>query len=928
MAYNALNNLIDAYIYANGVQAITGSVLNGVLKAMVAQLGEGYPIFGVATPSTRAAINDEPMAYFAATAGTYLDFGGITLDPGEVAVLLTSGNGVWAKQTIYTVPTDTGDLTNEAGFITAAVSDLVNYYTKTEMDLELGEIDSALENRYTKAETDTKLGDYYRKAETYDKDEVDSIIATLSRQEYIVAWDGSTAPDVAAIPAGVTVTYSGTTYTGTLAASASTVNKIYMVWNGTAYDMYATSQDSGFSWVPMGTTTVDLSQYATKAELKQLRQDVQEVWPLADWDPVDGYIISDSWYEWNKSVFINVEGRMKFRIKANGETAQFAFLTEIPTILHDPVSYATGSTRTDVYGTGEMEGDIPSNAKYMWVAIDQSGTNRTPAALVIDDYQYTEDVVYNIQQKTSFDGSEFMRVFGSLPSGDLDDVVENGTWVIDSGNIYTNLPGNITTGFLRTSIMNNITLQECYDFSTERLFKRRAINGTYGDWVQIGIIADYSDFMRMDGSLPSGDLNDVTETGTWVIDSGNTYQNIPGGNTTGFLRSSVINNVKLQEFYDFNGASLYKRRCLNTNWGEWKLISGGGGGGVENYYTFNEYQQTVNVSASPTITADTNNYLATTGDTTDRTADILALLATVGTCHLGPGQFHVKNLVLPNNTSIIGSGVATRVVLDSSVSDGFAIKMGSNCSLRNLTMDGLQGSPHITVGTRHGILWQGDYTQSQTAPLASMVSDLFIRNFNGGGITCYDTGYGTFNFLDVCNVTIDNCDAGINISYWSEYHKFTNVRTYNCYFGCINNGGNNIFVNCDFSSCQGKAFVMDNSQQQSPNNSHGSCIGCVFNHTASNTGVGIEILGCDSGFVFTGCQIFFSKINIVDSLGIVIADCNFGKNNCDITVSGGGAILFANNMHQDTPPSITVTGNNNVHFVNCYNRATGALISA
>lgn len=273
MAYNALNNLIDAYIYANGVQAITGQILNGILKQMVSELGSGYHLMGVAGPGTVPEQNDYAMAYFAATAGEYTAFGGITLAAGEVAVLLTYGNGSWAKQTLYIIPVGTADLVNDAEFITNTVADLVNYYTKTEIDTTLEDyptlaaLATALADFYTKAETDTKLADYYKKTETYDKDEVDSIIAALSRQEYIVAWDGLAAPDITEIPAGVTVTYSGNPYTGTLDASEDTLNKIYMVWNGVAYDMYATTQDGGFSWVPMGTTTVDLSQYATKAEL-------------------------------------------------------------------------------------------------------------------------------------------------------------------------------------------------------------------------------------------------------------------------------------------------------------------------------------------------------------------------------------------------------------------------------------------------------------------------------------------------------------------------------------------------------------------------------------------------------------------------------------------------------------------------------------
>jgi hypothetical protein len=120
---------------------------------------------------------------------------------------------------------------------------------------------------------------------------------------------------------------------------------------------------------------------------------------------------------------------------------------------------------------------------------------------------------------------------------------------------------------------------------------------------------------------------------------------------------------------------------------------------------------------------------------------------------------------------------------------------------------------------------------------------------------------------------------------------------------------------------------MDNAQDQSPNNSHGSAIGCVFNHTDNNAGTGIKILNCDSGFIFSGCQIFFSKIDIDGADGVVVSNSNFGLTNCDIKVNGGRAVLFANNMHQGQP-TITITNNSNVHFVNCYNRSTGASISA
>jgi len=100
-SYNELNALIDAYINRNGVQAITGQILNGVLKAMVEQLGRGYTIMGAATPTTDPGTPDGPECYFASTPGTYTDFDGLQVAPGELALLCYTPSDGWTKATIY-----------------------------------------------------------------------------------------------------------------------------------------------------------------------------------------------------------------------------------------------------------------------------------------------------------------------------------------------------------------------------------------------------------------------------------------------------------------------------------------------------------------------------------------------------------------------------------------------------------------------------------------------------------------------------------------------------------------------------------------------------------------------------------------------------------------------------------------------------------
>lgn len=123
---------------------------------------------------------------------------------------------------------------------------------------------------------------------------------------YVVAWDGNSEPVVANIPAGVSVTYNTTTYTGTLAASASTIQKIYLVATGTTdnYDRYITVGDSTYSWVNIGTTEITLTDYATKADLSQLEHEVNGIgytYKNLVWSPgyVSGSTATVTSSQWN-----------------------------------------------------------------------------------------------------------------------------------------------------------------------------------------------------------------------------------------------------------------------------------------------------------------------------------------------------------------------------------------------------------------------------------------------------------------------------------------------------------------------------------------------------------------------------------------------------------------------------------------------------
>ena len=531
---------------------------------------------------------------------------------------------------------------------------------------------------------------------------------------------------------------------------------------------------------------------------------------------------------------------------------------------------------------------------------------------------------YRVAYKSSFafflasliQSADCLRANGALPVGDLNSVMETGCWLLTGGN-YTNLPGASKYGYLRVTRLESYVFQEFISQTGGEVYKRRfqASGANMEDWQRVGRDAS------MMGALPSGDLDAVTETGTWMLVDSNSYTHVPGGAVAGFLRVSNVgvNNWILQEFIGFSSAKYFKRKFrVGQTVEDWMELSGD----EINYNTYN-------VTATPEITADTNQFLAESGDTSDRTLDILTLLQTTGVCRLGPGTFYVDGLEMPSDSMLIGSGAATVLRLVDG-NNKFAVKMGSRCAVKDIYFKGAGSAPSFTStrGTRHAIVWQGDYTQSGSSanqPQFGMISGCRFINFSGSAIFCSDTGVGTSNHLEAVNCVAQSCWAGIDVAYYSEFHKFTNVRCWSCYYGAVNNGGNNVFVNCDFSGCT-EGFLMDNASNQSPNNSHGSCVGCVFNHSGSNSGVGIRVLGCPNGFVFTGCQIFYSKTIIENSGGVIFNACNYGDTNCDITIDGGGAVLFLGNMHQ-AAPTITITDNTNVHFANCYVRSTGAPVS-
>ena len=506
----------------------------------------------------------------------------------------------------------------------------------------------------------------------------------------------------------------------------------------------------------------------------------------------------------------------------------------------------------------------------------------------------------------------------------LNSIVQAGVYTLDTTYTLSNSPVAQTYGFLVVQPLtysSNFVMQYLLIYGTNEIYSRKLQPAGWIEWEKISpsLPINYR-------GLPVGtDFNTLStklSAGFHVISSDRNYVNCPVD--VGFLMNLVIDNIVLQIVYSWTGPTMYKRRALNGTFSNWELIAGGGA----NEYTFNNYNNTYNVTATPTITTDTNNYLASTNDNTDRTNDIATMLTTNKICRLGPGVFYVENLNMPANTAIYGCGYATQLILPTG-DNKHIIKMNSYCTLSDVRLSGNMAFSDLspTLGTRNGIVWAGNYTQDPTSgnqPQTCFLNNINIDGFNGSGIYAYDTGYGTYNQIEGININIARCRCAINLYYWTEFHKFTNVNIVSCYYGAINNGGNNTFINCCFSMCEIE-MLLDNENNQSPNNSHGTIDGCIFAHaglaeySGSNNGLGVKMLNCNNGQIFSNCEFGYAGIETTNSSGVIFNGNNMIGTNITITITNGGLHMFNANVFQ-TQPVKTISGNNNVKFINCFDR--------
>ena len=429
--------------------------------------------------------------------------------------------------------------------------------------------------------------------------------------------------------------------------------------------------------------------------------------------------------------------------------------------------------------------------------------------------------------------------------------------------------------------------------------------------------ASFNNLFQSQTSLPAG-----VNAGDWIhvsfdCNTDNIYLNIleyRNGATAGAVTHICHSQFGLSFKLDETCTGLFIRFQTNTVVGQ----------------QFNDTISNVKIMKAKTNNEIDNELYQistySTNNTLDRSTEIQQLLNTNKHVTLSHGVYYLSNIVMPDDSVIEGQGASTKIYLRSGGT--YAFKLGSRCTIKNVAIYG-SDEDHTAnnssypkpsnIGTIKGIVWEGTYNTDSNTPRRSIIDGCYIANFDNSGIYMHDTGTNVVTGISISNTYIWYCYAGINMDYSTEFNKISNCAISNCYYGVVNNGGNNMLSNCVIARNR-CGMLIDNSSSQSPNRGHGSVENCNFDHSDENTGYGVEILGNDNGEIFTSCQFFYAGIHVDNSKGIVFGNCLFGRGNDQngehVDISDSGLVLFDACSFR-SQPNKTVSSSS-VVFANCY----------
>lgn len=723
----------------------------------------------------------------------------------------------------------------------------------------------------------------------------------------------------------------------------------------------AVSAEQAMSGTPEGYATLVSTVHDIGTEIDEVDEQTYNLFDINNATIINGYIRSNgsnsdlvaTWSDGSpvgsKTFVIPVDAGKTYTFSRKaGTRLSCACDTVIDTTNHllTGGSYYTqpGNSATHVTIT------VPTGCKYLYVwfygdSTDSSYSATMEEAMLVEGFEVLDYVRYGKQvmideghlsaalQTKIAHGEDALRNRGQLPTGtDLNTVTTNGSYLLLSTNTYTNMPSGIADAIMTVYHADTYWTWQMLTpidvAGTNALYIRYLLGTTArSSWTALLPPGSTAETYKNRMILESGtDLDSVSTPGSYLVLSTNTHTNKPAG-----VQNAIMLVVKADRFWtwqmltpiDGNTNVMYLRFLFQGSARTaWTVLQGGNTYNITQQINQDQISNTYNATISPVFTTDTNGWLQPTGDDTDMSTAIQALLDSTGYCHLAPGTYYVSgNIDMPDGAEIEGCGENTVLRLLDSVNSGYVLHVNNHSAVRGIKFSGGDSMPTnlytdgSTYGSRHGIVYIGNNDGQEPAYAGwhrgSIIDNCYFENFDGSGIYGRNVGGGINQGLRVSKCDFLYCRVGINLDYYVEYCTFSDCLTFNCHWGCINNGGNNLFTGCIFHGVVG--WLLDNSNSDKGNNSHGSCVGCTFNHidnmqrpSTLGGGLAVHIINGDHGYTFTGCQFWYGNILIENSQGVTFSDSLFGNNAVEIEVTGTYPAFFVGNIFKNAPTVLNV----------------------
>ena len=229
----------------------------------------------------------------------------------------------------------------------------------------------------------------------------------------------------------------------------------------------------------------------------------------------------------------------------------------------------------------------------------------------------------------------------------------------------------------------------------------------------------------------------------------------------------------------------------------------------------------------------------------------------------GDGTYVFDSTIdLPSNVTLVGGSNTILKLAEESQSTVLINIVGvDNVKLFNLKLCGDNLARPSSVGNRSAIWLES--SRSVT------LDNLDIYGWSKHGIYGKTmSSYGNvadgklFKQLQLTNSRFYFNYYGTYFDYRCEYSQVSDCVFGENYTGSVNCGGNNLYNNCMWNANY-YGFVLENNGS---NPAHGTCSSSTFNHNYSHA---ILVTNCVNGWTFTGCQVFYGKIELSRSIGVI-----------------------------------------------------------